>query len=692
MSQINNKYSFLLCLTTLVLLPGCQSDNDANMVEPDTSVSDNTDSDWKLVWQDEFDGNAVDSNKWSFAVDCYGGGNNEAQCYTARPENASVADGMLTITAIKETYSGPAVNDSDPSYDINDTSKTLDYTSARLVSKNKGDWKYGRFEIRAKLPQGQGTWPAIWMLPTDWVYGPWAGSGEIDIMEAVNLKVEVDGEPPVSAIHGTLHYGKQWPNNVYTGQEYTLPDGANPADDFHVYAVEWQEDEIRWYVDDVHFATQQSSGWYSQYVDDEGQLVNAPDDAPFNQRFHMLLNLAVGGAWAANVHNTGIDPSVFPQSMVVDYVRVYECAKSPSTGAGCETIDENVTVTQGQTPPDIVIPDTSFGQQSPLNLFSVGDQDALADGLIFNSYNPDNAISYQVVTDDTLGNVLQITKTGDTGNLYFEYTPRADLSHWQALGALVFDIKVLSIADGTEVLVKADSGWPNVGDATIELPTTLDQWQQVSVPLATLVANGNRFSPGSTVNFADIVNPFVIEPTGPIALQIDNVRYQYQLDNHTQLSVYDDATNAPFAYGQYVASGELIEEQIDVGGEHNMVTQLSFNTNEAVGYFQSPTVFDLSDFTTLSFDLYVVSDPRASRSLNIKMDCQHPCSSGDFAINAPEIGVWTHYDISLTDLQNNTGSSLDLTKVDTPLVIFPNWGDQQGVVLQVDNITITKAL
>ncbi|AZG73902.1 glycoside hydrolase family 16 protein [Shewanella livingstonensis] len=362
MKKENNNKSFSPCLTLLSLpilvlsalfLSGCHSYETQSTPRTNTVV-DATSSGWQMVWQDEFNGSHIDTSKWSFAVDCYGGGNDEAQCYTARSHNAAVTDGMLIITAQRETFSGPAVNDSDPIYDENDTSKSLDYTSARLISKNKGDWKYGRFEIRAKLPQGQGTWPAIWMLPTDWIYGPWAGSGEIDIMEAVNLQVVSAEIGPESAVHGTLHYGKQWPNNVYSGQEYHLPNELNPADDFHIYALEWQQGEIRWYVDDVHYATQHSSGWYSQYIADNGAVVNAPDNAPFNQQFHMLLNLAVGGAWAANVNNTGIDESVFPQSMLVDYVRVYQCAHSPSTGAGCETIDSNVEPITGKSAPNIV--------------------------------------------------------------------------------------------------------------------------------------------------------------------------------------------------------------------------------------------------------------------------------------------------------------------------------------------------
>ncbi|WP_434951469.1 family 16 glycosylhydrolase [Shewanella sp. HL-SH4] len=694
MNQQVNWLPFKLNITAIALsglfLLGCGSDNPTDIEEveatPPTSITG-----WQMVWQDEFDGTEVDSSKWSFAVDCFGGGNDEAQCYTARSENSQVAQGLLTITALRETFSGPAVNDSDPNYDPLDTSKTLDYTSARLVSKNKGDWKYGRFEIRAKLPQGQGTWPAIWMLPTDWVYGPWAGSGEIDIMEAVNLKTVTNGGEPESAVHGTLHFGKTWPNNVYSGQDYALPNAQNPSDDFHVYALEWQEDEIRWYVDDVHYATQRSSGWYSQYIDENGNTVNAPDDAPFNQQFHMLLNLAVGGSWAANVNNTGIDESVFPQAMQIDYVRVYECADSPNTGAGCATIDDAAIIVPGHSAPEIVIPDTQFGQGPTFSLFSYADAIALNTDLSFGSYNPDGAISYQVGSDDVRGEVLEITKTAAVGNLFFEYSPRVDLSHWQELGELVFDINVTSIGEGTEVLVKVDSGWPNTGDISISLPDNLNQWQEVRISFASLVDGGNRFSPGSTVNLTDVVNPFVIEPTGPVVLKLDNIRYEYQVAQQTELVVYDDAAVAPYAFGLFAASGQLLEEQVDVGGEHKIVTQLTFNTNEAVGFYQSSgTVMDFSRFNFLSFDLNVVTDLREVRSMKIKMDCQTPCSSGDFDIMPPDVGVWTHYDIALTDLVANNGSSLDLAKVDTPIVIFPKWGDQQGVVLQIDNIKLTQ--
>lgn len=243
---------------------------------------------WRLVWQDEFDGTAVDTTKWNFEVNGGGGGNNELQYYTARPQNASVANGLLSIHARAERYCAE--------------DGCRDYTSARLTTRNKGDWLYGRIEARARLPGGQGLWPAIWMLPTDWNYGGWAASGEIDIMEAVNA-----GAAGGNTVYGTLHYGGAWPNNVHKGGN-TVPD-SSIIDNFHVYAVEWEPKEIRFYVDGrlYHTATE----WWSS---------GGAFPAPFDRRFHVLLNVAVGGNWPGAPNAA----TRFPQRMDVDYVRVYQ--------------------------------------------------------------------------------------------------------------------------------------------------------------------------------------------------------------------------------------------------------------------------------------------------------------------------------------------------------------------------------
>ena len=270
-------------------------------------------SGWQLVWADEFDGSAIDPQKWEHEVNCWGGGNNEDQCYVADAKNSFIKDGNLHIVALKDQPSGPEGGGSG-----SDAIVSKGHSSARLRTINKGDFTYGRIEARLKLPFGQGIWPAFWMLPTDEVYGAWASSGEIDIMEAVNLN-------PDNEVHGTLHFGGMWPDNTSKGTSTTL---ASPAwEDFHVFAVEWEEGEVRWFVDQKHYATQ--TEWDSQ---------SAPYPAPFNQRFHIILNLAVGGNWPGPPDGT----TTFPQEYLVDYVRVFSCPLDSSTGHGCGSSDPEI--------------------------------------------------------------------------------------------------------------------------------------------------------------------------------------------------------------------------------------------------------------------------------------------------------------------------------------------------------------
>ena len=243
-----------------------------------------------LAWADEFDGTSVDTTKWQFMIgdgSAYGipgWGNNELQYY--RTNNATVANGELTITAKQESFGGK------------------NYTSSRLRTLGTGDWTYGRFEMRAKLPSGQGLWPAFWMLPSALNYGGWAASGEIDIMES-------KGQNP-GKIYNTLHYGGTWPANTASGSGTFLPAGT--AGNYHEYAVEWQRGEFRWYVDDQLVSTQ--NNWYS---------TAAPFPAPFDIDFHLLLNLAVGGTFAGDPNGS----TVFPAKYVIDYVRVYELPVDP---------------------------------------------------------------------------------------------------------------------------------------------------------------------------------------------------------------------------------------------------------------------------------------------------------------------------------------------------------------------------
>jgi beta-glucanase (GH16 family) len=238
---------------------------------------------WQSVWQDEFDGTALDLTKWEFEVNARGGGNNELQYYVTN--NAQVRNGQLNIEARAEKYTGPE--------------GTRDYTSSRIRTKRKGDWLYGRFDFRAKLPKGRGIWPAIWMMPTDEKYGGWPHSGEIDIMELLGQES--------AKVYGTLHYSRTGGRHTYTGTNTTLATGSF-ADDFHVFRLDWETNAMRWYVDDRLYQTQ--TNWQSR-------ANSFP--APFDQRFHLILNLAVGGNWPGNPNAT----TTFPQAMTIDYVRVY---------------------------------------------------------------------------------------------------------------------------------------------------------------------------------------------------------------------------------------------------------------------------------------------------------------------------------------------------------------------------------
>ena len=261
---------------------------------------------FRLIWSDEFDGDAINTNNWSYEFGNWkldengnyitnGWGNNEQQFYTDK--NTSVNDGILTISARHENYT-------------DEVQGSYDYTSSRLSTQYKFSACGGRIEVRSRCDSGKSLWPAIWMLPEDSLYGGWAASGEIDIMEGWGSTPE--------KICGTIHFGDLWPNNTYLTKDYFFQNGDS-TENWHTYAIEWDKDYIRWYVDDVLYSEQ--TDWYS---------ANREYPAPFDQNFYMILNLAVGG------HFDGVDgiygePSIFAdgdKKFQIDYVRVYENTQS----------------------------------------------------------------------------------------------------------------------------------------------------------------------------------------------------------------------------------------------------------------------------------------------------------------------------------------------------------------------------
>lgn len=231
-----------------------------------------------LLWEDNFDGAEVDPLKWEVQLDNSGGGNDELQYYTPRDTNVFVDNGRLVIRALEEDYRGWA------------------YTSGKLITKGLADWRYGRMEASIKMPAGKGMWPAFWMMPTESIYGGWPNSGEIDIVELIG--------DDTSTVYGTIHYGPPW---NYTNGLYTLDEGTF-VDTTHVYAIEWTESSINWYVDDILYSTKTADS------------LRRPEQwKVFQERFYLILNLAVGGNWPGDPDET----TVFPQTMEVDYVRVY---------------------------------------------------------------------------------------------------------------------------------------------------------------------------------------------------------------------------------------------------------------------------------------------------------------------------------------------------------------------------------
>lgn len=248
---------------------------------------------YNIVWSDEFNGTSINHSYWGYDIGNgppAGWGNNELEYYTSNTQNAYVSNGLLHIVALKQSTNG------------------FSYTSARMKSSGLFFKKYGRFEWRAKLPAGQGYWPALWMFPEDSVYGGWAASGEIDVMEC-------KGNAPTNVL-GTIHYGGPYPANTQSfGPSYTFPNGDSVTN-FHTYAVQWATNSIAWLVDGQIYETQ--TNWFSSSTTNTSN--KNPYPAPFDQTFFIIMNLAVGGNFGGNPDGT----TVFPGDMQVDYVRVYD--------------------------------------------------------------------------------------------------------------------------------------------------------------------------------------------------------------------------------------------------------------------------------------------------------------------------------------------------------------------------------
>jgi beta-glucanase (GH16 family) len=377
----------------------------------------------QLIWSDEFDGTELNTDIWSAQIGTgtndglpAGWGNNELQYYTDRPENVFVSGGNLHIVARAESFGGRS------------------YTSARIRTIGNIDVLYGRFEARMKLPSGQGIWPAFWMLPSSNVYGTWAASGEIDIMESTNF---------ADRIYGTIHFGNPWPNNVSAGNSYAP--GTDYGADFHTYAVEWEPDVMRWYVDDVLYHVSTSNTWFSS--SDPGN-----NRAPFDIPFHFLLNVAVGGNFPGPPNGS----QGFPMELVVDYVRVYGQDQQPFTPN-----------TPAPIPGIIEAEDFDTGG----SFFAYEDADASNNG---GQYRPSEAVDIEICTEGGF-NIGWIEPAE-----WIEYTVDVAVD-----GHYELEVRSASQTTGGQLSLAFD-GINRTG--SVNLPSTGDwqNWTSVTLPITIL--------------------------------------------------------------------------------------------------------------------------------------------------------------------------------------------------------------
>ena len=269
---------FLLFISSIVIYCNRPSSPNSSLPPPNSPPQP---TQWQQVWSDEFNYTGLpDSTKWNYDIGGNGWGNNELEFYTQkRLENARVENGNLVIEARKESWQG------------------LNYTSARLLTKNKGDWQYGKIEVRAKIPKGRGTWPAIWMLGSTTPL-KWPDDGEIDIMEHVGFDQGI--------IHGSIHCKKY--NHVIGTQKTATTPVPDCSEQFHLYKVEWDGSSIKISVDStVYFSFPNEGSGYDAW--------------PFDNKMFLILNIAVGGNWGGQ---QGIDDTIWPQKMEIDYVRVWQ--------------------------------------------------------------------------------------------------------------------------------------------------------------------------------------------------------------------------------------------------------------------------------------------------------------------------------------------------------------------------------
>ncbi|MCA8836930.1 MAG: glycoside hydrolase family 16 protein, partial [Proteobacteria bacterium] len=468
-----------------------------------------------LVWSDEFEGDSLKAGNWDIEMGDHGWGNNELQNYTGKSANLRVRDGMLEIVATATGAAG-----------------SRRYESARIRTAGKQSFIYPeggtvRIEARMTLPGGQGLWPAFWMLPEDYVYGGWPRSGEIDIMEAVNLGA---GNRRVTS--WATHYGLAWPRNAFSTAE--LDNVASPQTDFHIFAVEWELGEIRWYINDRHVHTQTSKHWFI-FPEDASPFEIIRGGKPFDQRFHLLLNVAVGGNFPGPVS----PQTQFPQSMLVDWVRVYNCAtgqassrcfKDPAVTTHDFSGSGGFTTGNGGTLTATVYAD---------GLQSFTDTDQGGSTATFAATAVGTGAAVNVDATDGTDQVAELTFTAADSSVAFAIVEDAtvlDVDGAQVYGQLVFDLKVAETAPGAGLSVRiVDVNGQYLARAYTA--RQLDAIKNMAGGTQTQVLTLNRLQNSGSFSYRNVVEVLAVHATGTYAssqqtvVQVDDIRLQNHCRN-----------------------------------------------------------------------------------------------------------------------------------------------------------------
>jgi beta-glucanase (GH16 family) len=687
-------------------LSGCQNDDEAvggTLENPPAPTSAN----YELVWADEFDGSSLDTSKWEVQLGdgssegLSGWGNNEQQYYTA--DNISVADGLLTIEA--------RVGDSpDPNFQ---------FTSGRIRTQGLLDFTYGRMEASIQTPAGLGLWPAFWTLGSDSTpYGIWAARGEIDIMESFGQATPF--------VAGTVHFGQRFPLNVSVGKTFDI----DPSEKFTQYAVEWDSQRIRWFVDGTHFYTVSRETYWNYYFQDQvAGFIAGAEDAPFDQDQHLILNLAVGGNPTGTPNPNDVD--VFPAQMLVDYVRVYQCPLDPvNNGLGCENSIDQVDpfiITQGGdgTPPpqDVVVSTFNLYNNGTGTLFPNSNSERDLDIGVFDndgaltvtevaSSDPDRGTVIEVETSGG-GNIQINDPTGATFELFG--VGRADNNDFYG-GELKFDVFIDSAATEASALqIGVDSGFPNIG--FLQIPTAdipQDQWTPISVALSDVIQSNIGAFGGGPMDIEAVLNLIVLEPVGGAALmQFDNIRLVCGAPQSRPCgivsittvpqNVFIDSIDPLWDFGiGAVDSGSgfvtytdgsnpggtnKIEwaEIADADAARDQVIEITFNGDGNTGvWFIASEPTNLAGYNNgaVVFDLFVSDYGSDANTLTMQIDCVFPCTSGPQDLGQAGDGEWQEIEIPLNQLIN---SGLNTATVSSGLVLTVTDANAT-TVMRIDNV------